>query len=175
MKITKYVKGLCVGLATFGLVVPNLGVAIGAETPQAARPATASVIDVSLMEGSVLQGQVMSPQGQVVANAPVVLHHGQNEVAKTTTNSNGEFALRGVKGGVYVVSTDGAAGVVRAWTPRSAPPSSVKGVLLVPQDSTSRAQLGNGPILSNFGVGAIILGGVLATVLVVSIDHNNAS
>jgi hypothetical protein len=172
MKLTKYLKGLCVGLATIGILVPNTGVAIGAETQIAAKSST-SVVDVSLVDGGVLQGQVVSPQGQVVANAPVILHQGRTEVAKTTTDKDGRFALKGVKGGVYAVSTNGAVGVVRAWTSRTAPPSSVTSVLLVPQDLTARAQLLGGE--GNMGLGTLVLLGLAGTIIAVSIEHNSAS
>jgi hypothetical protein len=172
MKITKYVSRVCVGLATLGLVVPSPGLVNGAEKQVASRPAT-SIVDVSLVAGGVLQGQVVTAQGQPMANAPVVLHQGKNEVAKTSTDGKGEFRLGGLQGGVYVVSTDGAAGIVRAWAPRTAPPSSVHAVLLVPQEGTARAQLGTTD--TNWGLGALIIGGVVATILAVTIDHNSAS
>lgn len=170
MKIFKHVKRICVGLATVGLLLPNTAVVNGAEQQVAAKPA-ASVVDVSLIEGGVLQGQVVSPQGQVITNAPVVLQQGNHEVAQATTDKDGRFALKGVKGGVYVVSTTGAVGVVRAWTPRTAPPSSVNGLLLVPGDLTARAQLGP----NNGGLGALVVLGLVGTVLAVSLDHNSSS
>lgn len=170
MKLFTYVKRICVGMATVGILLPNTGAVIGAEKQVAAKPAT-SIVDVSLIDGGVLQGQVVSPQGQVVTNAPIVLQQGNQEVAKATTDKDGRFALKGVKGGVYVVSTNGAVGVVRAWTPRTAPPSSVNGLLLVPGDTTARAQLGP----RNGGLGAIVMLGLVGTVLAVSLDHNSSS
>jgi len=172
MKITKYLHSACVGLATVGLILPNPGLLQGAEKQISAKQASASIIDVSLVDGGVLQGQVVSAQGQVVANAPIALHQGKNQLARTSTDQHGKFAVKGLKGGVYVVSTEGAAGVVRAWTPRTAPPSSVEGVLLVPQTATARAQSGDS---TNWGLGAIVLGGIAGTIIAVSIDHNNAS
>ncbi len=175
MKLTKYLHSACVGLATVGLLVPNSGLVNGAEKQLTTKQATPSIIDVSLVDGGILQGQVLSPQGQVMANAPIALHQGKNEVAKTTTDQNGQFALKGLKGGVYVVSTDGAAGVVRAWSPRTAPPSSVQAVLLVPQNWTARAQLLQDGAMTNLGVGALVVGGIAGTVIAVSLDHNSAS
>ena len=172
MKITKYLHSACVGLATIGLIVPNPGLLQGAEKQLVAKLASASIIDVSLIDGGVLNGQVVSAQGQVVANAPVSLHHGKSELARTTTDQNGRFAVKGLKGGVYVVSTEGAAGVVRAWTPRTAPPSSVQSVLLVPQTMTARAQSDDS---TNGGLGAIVVAGIAGTIIAVSLDHNSAS
>ena len=172
MKLTKYLHSVCVGLATVGLVLPNPSVLQGAEK-QVTGKASATIVDVSLVDGGVLQGQVISAQGQALANAPVVIHQGKTELANTSTDKDGKFALQGLKGGVYVVSTKGAAGVVRAWTPRTAPPSSVQGVLLVPETATARAQDdGEG---TNWGLGALIVGGIAGTIIAVAIDHNNAS
>ena len=171
MKFTKYLHGVCVGLATVGVVLPNT--TTYAAEKQVSSKASTAIIDVSLVDGGVLQGQVITAQGQALANAPVVVHQGKTELGTTNTDKNGKFALQGLKGGVYVVSTKGASGVVRAWTPRTAPPSSVQAVLLVPQTETARAQYEEEG--TNWGLGALVVGGIAATVIAVSIDHNSAS
>lgn len=171
MKPVKFLQKISVALATIGMLVPNVGIAFGAESQSSSRP-SAAIVDVSLVDGGVLQGQVVDGNGVVQANAPVTVHQGKNAIATATTNKNGEFAVKGLKGGMYVVSTTGAAGVVRAWAPRTAPPSAVKGILLVPGDQAVRAQLG---LADNWGTGAIVVGAIAATVIVVSIDHSSGS
>lgn len=177
MKLTKYLHRACVGLATVGLLLPNPGLVQGAEKQLATKQVSPKIIDVSLVDGGVLQGQVISSQGQALANAPITLHQGKSELAMTTTDKNGQFAVKGLKGGVYVVSTEGAAGVVRAWMPQTAPPSSVNGILLVPEAATTRAQKDDyyDGSSTNLGLGALVVGGIVATVIAVAIDHNSAS
>jgi len=174
MKLIKIFRALSVALATIGLLVPN--VVVGAETQPAQVKKAALIIDVSLIDGSSLQGQVVNPQGRALANTAVSIRQGQNEVAKATTDKNGEFSVKGLKGGVYVVSTTGATGVVRAWAPRTAPPSAVKGVLLVTQSNSVLAQDGEEDgLFGGLGVGALVVLGIAGVVIAVAADHNTAS
>lgn len=177
MKPVKFLQKMSVALATVGLLVPHVGTAVGAEsqtlTKQSATPASVKIIDVSLTNGGVLQGQVVNGQGVVQANTSVVVQQGKDTVATATTNKDGEFAVQGLKGGVYVVSSNGAAGVVRAWAPETAPPSAVKGVLLVPGEQIDRAQL-NG-FVNRWGVGAVVVAVIIGTIIAVSIDHSSGS
>lgn len=167
MKLTKYLKGFCVGLATVGMLLPNVATA---NQTVAAQSAT-KVLDVSLTQGGVLKGQVLNQKGQPIAHTSVTLQQGNKDVAKATTDAQGQFAVQGLKGGVYAISTEGTTGVLRAWSDQTAPPSSVASVLLVPQDQTTRAQGGNG----GHSVGGLLVLGFAAAVIAVAIDHNSAS
>jgi len=177
MKALKIAQNISVALATVGLLLPNAGVALARDV-QAAAPLPAStaapqIADVSLADGGVLQGQVLNAAGATQASADVLIHQGKDVVARTRTNPQGQFAVQGLKGGVYVVSTDGAAGVVRAWAPRTAPPSAKSGVLLVPDSQAVRAQLGNGGFINQYGGAALILGGLIAAIVWIAVDHND--
>jgi hypothetical protein len=172
MKSIRFVQKLSVALATVGILVPNAGVAVGAQTQPASqqRSAAVRVVDVALVDGGVLNGQVVDGQGAPKPNASVTVHQGKDAIATVTTDKNGDFAVKGMKGGMYVVSTQNVSGVVRAWSPETAPPSAVKGVLLVPNSQAVRGQ-----VIDRFGVGAIVVGTIAATIIAVSVDHNSAS
>ena len=172
MKSIRFVRKLSVALATVGLLVPNVGVAIGAQSQPASQQGSSAVkvVDVALVDGGVLNGQVVDGQGAPKANAPVSVHQGKDEVATVVTDKNGDFSVKNMKGGTYVVSTQNVSGVVRAWAPQTAPPSAVKGILLVPNSQAVRGQ-----IAGRFGVGAIVIGTIAATIIAVSIDHSSGS
>lgn len=173
MKLKTWLQKLGLALATAGLLVPNVGVAADSSSQAPARQSASAVkvVDVSLTEGGRLQGQVVNGNGVAQASTPVVIQQGQESVAKVTTDKNGSFAVDGLKGGVYVVSTEKGSGVVRAWSPRTAPPSAVKEILLIQGNPSVRAQ----GVVQRFGVGAIVVGTIAATVIAVSIDHNSSS
>lgn len=166
MKTARFVRHLSVALATFGLVLPQAGMAKDTLAPK--------VIDVSLSDNGVLHGQVVDGNGTSRPSATVTLHQGSNQVAVTNTNAKGEFAVSGLKGGMYTVSTTGVTGVVRAWSPRTAPPSAVNGVLLVPDSQTARAQF-DGEFVDQFGLAALGLGAFAAVVIGVAVHHNEGS
>ncbi|MGE0759153.1 MAG: hypothetical protein AB7F89_26770 [Pirellulaceae bacterium] len=174
MKLVRITQNLCAAVATVGLLLPHT-MAVGSEIRGAAPAQTAAprIVDVSLAEGGVLQGQVLNVSGTAQAGSEVKILRGQEVVARTTTDQQGAFSVSGIKGGVYLVSTAGSTGVVRAWAPRTAPPSAVQGILLVPDNEAVRAQLGNGGFINQYGGAAIILGGLIATVVWVAVEHND--
>lgn len=188
MKVARTLRKLFVGLAIFGLISPQVRVANGADLATVARQHKIKIVDVTLSEGGVLKGQVITSQGKGIAKSEVTLYQGKTPVARTTTNDRGEFAVSGLKGGVYAIGTDGAAGLVRTWNTQTAPPSAVAGILLVPQKTTLgqneeeeegvvyEEEGGNGVGAgTNLGLGALVVGGLIATVIAVSVDHNSAS
>ena len=95
MKLSKIFQKMCVGVATVGLLVPQAGIVRGAEQVVAAKQSKVKIVDVSLADGGVLKGQVISPQGKAIAQTPGSLHQGKAVVAKTTANAAGEFSCSG--------------------------------------------------------------------------------
>jgi hypothetical protein len=171
MKAVKMVKNVCVALASVGLLFPHTGRAAGSDMG-AHRPGhSANIVDVSLADGGTLRGQVVSDHGAVQPGAAVSVLRGQEVVATATTDSLGQFTVGGMKGGMYVVSANGAASVVRAWAPHTAPPAAVQGVLLVPPSQAVRAQ--GGEFIDQYGVASLLVIGMIVGVIWVAVEHNN--
>ena len=180
MRLLKTMQGYAIALATVGIVLPQ-GVTIGAERTQ---NQAFRMADVALAAGGVLKGQVVNAQGIAQAGRTVSVQGQGKELAKLTTNAQGEFSAPGLSGGVYFVSTDGAAGPVRAWAPNTAPPAAANAIMLVPGDQTARGQVfGNGGLFQNgldpmslaSNPGVWITAALVGTILAVAIDQNSGS
>jgi hypothetical protein len=90
-----------------------------------------AVIDVALAEGGALVGQVVDAQGAPIVAAAVSVRSAGRDILQVRTNSRGEFAAAGLKGGVYEVVAGRHHGVYRLWAPGTAPPSANRGVMAV--------------------------------------------
>ena len=126
MIVSRLLKQTLIAMASVGILLPSAALAAN---PGQAR---AVIRDVALEQGGVLHGQVITAQGAVQPKTEVALLQNGKLVAKLLTDERGRFATQGLRAGLYVVATPGAQGVVRAWAPRTAPPSAVRGLLLVP-------------------------------------------
>jgi hypothetical protein len=125
-------------LACFSLVLPQLATA-------GERTAQPQVTDVSLRADGVLVGHVVNSQGEAVSAAKVTVYHGRNVVAQTTSDRNGGFLVRKLRGGVHQVVTGQNATTVRLWTTKAAPPASRTSLTIVDADKgLVRAQSGDG-------------------------------
>lgn len=168
MKGVGMVRGVLVSLAVVGFCFPQPLSAAGAVPDQ--RPV---VIDVALMDGGVLLGQVVDPQGASLKGVPVSLRDRDREVAAAKTNDGGFFAVRGLRGGVYQIVAAEGHGAYRLWTPGTAPPSSQQGALVVAGRQTVRGQFGGGALrfwLAN----PWVIAGIVATAVAVPVAIHNA-
>lgn len=152
------------------IVQPQLLLAEG--QPVVARSAAVAVApqDVALGEGGVLMGQVVDTAGKPQAMAPVSLATGGKEIARVTTDAEGQFQVASLKGGVYQVSTTGNSSVYRFWAPRTAPPNSLNGLNMVTGNSVIRGQMGGGPLARAgqwIAEHPIITAGAIATAIAV--------
>jgi hypothetical protein len=118
--------------ACFGMVLSPLAMA--------APPTVAAPNDVALRTDGLLVGQVIDQQGVAKAGMPVSIQFAGKEVAKTTTDANGVFAAKGLRGGQYQFVTPTGASVCRLWAPNTAPPSARPGALVVSGNEVLRAQ-----------------------------------
>ncbi len=128
--------------------------------------------DVALQAGGVLTGQVVDTAGQPQSMVPVSVRTGGQEIARVTTDQQGQFRVASLKGGVYHVATNGNQGVYRFWAPQTAPPASTSGLNLVSGQDVMRGQMGGGPFTSMgqwIAEHPIITAGAIATAIAVPI------
>ncbi|MCG8450893.1 MAG: carboxypeptidase-like regulatory domain-containing protein [Pirellulales bacterium] len=119
------------------VVLSCLGMLIA---PMAQAAPVAAPRDVALQNGGVLVGLIVDAQGVPVAKSPVSVRLAGKEAARGVTDQAGRFAVANLKGGVYELTTAGHVGVYRLWAPRTAPPASQQGLMLVSQPDLVRAQ-----------------------------------
>lgn len=131
---------LAATIACIGMVLPPSAIA--------ATPATTTTNDVALRAGGLLVGQVVDQQGVAKAGTPVSIQFAGKEVAATTTDGNGVFAARGLRGGQYQILTPQGGSECRLWAADTAPPSARPAALLVSGNDVVRGQ---GPMASWVG------------------------
>lgn len=101
--------------------------------------------DTALDAAGMLRGQVVDRQGHPLKNSTVAVLDGTKEVARTTSNANGDFAFRIYHGGLLQLATREDAVLCRVWSHRAAPPSAQKGILLCGGGSSVRGQCNCAP------------------------------
>ncbi len=82
--------------------------------------------DVSLQSAGVVRGVALNTAAKPIANATVLIQYGPHVVARTKTNADGSFAIRGLRAGVHTVSVGSRSETFRFWTAAAAPPSALK-------------------------------------------------
>lgn len=141
----RFVKGMAVSLAAFGMMVPQTRLL--ADTPAAKAPAgkvskANRVPDLVLTAGGTMTGRVCDHSGKVIEGAKVVLKQNNKEIAQTVTNNEGTYSFKNLKSGVYQVGSGNTDGVFRVWSEKTAPPSAKEHALLVMGENGARGQFG---------------------------------
>jgi hypothetical protein len=175
MKPKKFFQATVCAFSSAGLLMPQsqLLAATPDAPPAQIQPAAPMVLDVALAEGGLLRGQVVDGAGQPVAEAPVAVFYEGKEVAKTTSDADGNFAISSLKGGQHVVISGDHGGLCRMWSTQTAPPSANSRMLIVKSPQLVRGQWLSGGGLLMLGVlGGIVAGGVISQG---SSDDNNHS
>ena len=175
MKTSRFVRSVVVSLATLGMCLPQVAMAVD--------PAPApAVVDVALADGGVLHGQVVDLQGSGVAGTPVTVKAQNHTVAATTTTANGAFGVKGLRGGVYQVATVQGQGVYRLWSAGTAPPAAQATAVVYAQNVPSSTVDGNVVVYAQNGGGGlkmllanpIVIAGVIATAVAVPVALANS-
>ena len=134
MRVFDALRSVALALACLGLALPgNCRAAVSAE-PQSA------IADVSLEVGGRLHGQVLDANGVPTADSLVKVSFQNQPVAETRTNSNGEFQVTGLRGGVHAVASERGVALCRFWAPDTAPPEAPSRILLVDGDTLVRGK-----------------------------------
>lgn len=112
-------------MACFGMLIqPTLA---GAPVVESA-PAVA---DIALGEGGVFVGKLVNAHGAPLGKVAVSLQQSGREIAATTSDAEGVFAVQGLRGGLYQVVSEGGVVSYRLWAPNTAPPGANQSALIV--------------------------------------------
>ena len=171
----KYVfRRAALTLAGASLLAPHAAALAASPVSSTTKPTvqTASILDVSLSERGSLRGQVVDVQGAPVVRAAVSVQAAGRQVAATTTNDRGQFAVNNLRGGNYTITAGNSTGVYRLWTANAAPPAAKQGLLMVSGRQIARAQG-----VAGFGsrTGLIVLGTAAGIVTAGVITQENGS
>ena len=158
----EFFKKTVVGLALLGMVAPQ---PLLAGAPQETQSKAKTVMDIALTSGGTLHGQVVNAQGEVVEGALISIRQSQQEVARTVTDSKGQFSATNLKGGMYQIAAGPTQATYRLWTENTAPPIANSQALLVCGPEVVRGQFG--------GLGAVdlaILGSAITAVTLSAVN-----
>lgn len=162
----RFVKGAAVGLATLGLMIPQ--VAFSQDTPQPKAPvsknAQSKAADVLITDGGTVTGRVCNHTGKVIEGAKVELKQDNKVLGTTMTNKDGVYSFKSVKGGTYQMSSGNTQGTFRVWPEKGAPPTAKGHALLVMGENGARGQFGSVDptllVLTAGIIASVIIGGV---------------
>lgn len=146
-------------IMTIGLVIPAVGMAD--EAKPAVKTAKQKITDVSLRADGILIGHVVNAQGEPIPSAQVKVIHGRDVIAKVSSDRNGGFIVRRLRGGVHQVVAGQGSQIVRLWTAKAAPPASMAKLTIVSDKSVVRGQCGDAGCAGGCGEGGCGEGGFL--------------
>ena len=133
-------------------LVPNLAFATKPSVPNVTKKVAKPLLaDIALQPGGVLVGRVLNSKEKVQKQQKIIIRQNNQVVAEATADTNGQFVVNGLKGGIYEISSPQGVGSFRAWAEGTAPPSAKQFAVLMGSNDVVRAQLGLG-VLSGLSV-----------------------
>jgi hypothetical protein len=142
---------------------------------------TASIRDVALHDGGMLQGQLVDVQQHPLAARQVQVSFGAKVVASATTDKSGRFAIRNLRPGTHSITAAGGTIPCQFWAPGTSPPSAQNVALLIATDDVVvRGKKGKRDVCegscdccpSKPKAGRLVLLGLGAAGLAWALDHN---
>jgi len=165
MKTKKIICLSMAWLAAFGICLPQVVLAVEPTPP---------VEDVALAEGGVLHGKVVDLQGGGVGGVSGSVKSQNREVVRTTTNTDGSFAVKGLNDGVYQLSASDGQGVYRLWSAKKAPPVARNGAIVYTQGNCNGDNCGGCGGLKMLLANPIVIAGLVATAIAVPVALANS-
>lgn len=163
----RFVKGAALGLATFGIVVPQTQLLADLPQPKPmVKKSTAAprIPDVVMTAPGTVTGRVCDHSGKVLEGAKVELKQNNKTIGTAMTNKDGVYSFENVKGGTYRMASGNTEGIFRVWNEKTAPPTAKGHALLVMGENGARGQFGAiDPTL------VILTAGVIASVVLSAI------
>jgi hypothetical protein len=162
MCFRKYPPYLFALLVVFTACLSHVGWAADAS-------AKLNITDVALADNGILQGQVVDLQNHAQPGIPIVLRYQNRDVVKTVTNTDGQFSVQDLHGGVYNVATAQGESSFRLWAPRTAPPAAQQNAIVYVQNGGLAAGGGIKSILGH----PLVLPAAVATAIAVPVAVSN--
>ena len=146
----------------------------------AAEPTEVRTHDVALNAGGFLNGTVLNTEAQPIAGVAVNVLQNEHVVAKTVSNEEGKFTVKGLRNGAHVIEVGQHQQRVRLWGTNTAPPAAIENVAIVVDEETVRGQMfgGGGGMLGGGGLsggaigGLALIGAATAITLGTTLDNN---
>lgn len=170
---------LLVWSAVLGVVLP-VSAASADPTADAASERTA-IKDAALAKSGILRGRVYNAQGVPLPGVDVAVLTIGGKAVQSRTTDKGEFAVGGLKGGVYQVVAGQGSQIVRAWSEGTAPPTAQREILVVSDPRVAVGQWEPGTFgyflqeakytLSN----PLVVGGIIAAAVAIPVAIHNAN
>lgn len=143
--------------------------------------AGASMLDVALSADGRLTGQLKDRDGKPLRGVELVCQGSRATQQRTLSDDTGHFEFRGLRGGVYLMSTAAGARAVRLWAPGTAPPAARTTLRLVADSDVVRGQSPPGPLLAHcetlkcWFANPLFVSGVVAAAVAIPVAVHNAN
>ena len=124
---------------------------------------------IALRDGGVLYGQLLDAQQRPLAKQEVRILSQGHLVIAVKTNAQGQFGVKGLRGGPHTIESTNSRQTVLLWAPRTAPPSADRIAVMV-AGPVVRGQLGG----DNYGpaIRGAVAGGLVTGLTYWALDYN---
>lgn len=133
-------------------------------------PQRSRIVDLELMSGGVLAGQVLDNSGQPLIGQTIVVQRSGREPINARSDHEGRFLLSGMSSGICKIECGDNAIACRCWSPHTAPPVASKELLLVAGETVERGQRPIGDLLT----GPVLIGLIIAAAVAIPIAIHNS-
>lgn len=165
-----------VAITCLMLAAPRAGAADSGRSPTAAPMPL--VRDVALDDAGRLHGRALDGSLRPQAGKKITLWRDSQPVIELTTDSQGRFAVAGLRGGVYSLRSDEAVQSYRVWAPGTAPPHAEGAAVLVAQELIVRGQRPHpiyGILKDPLLLGVIVAAAIAIPIAIAAGDDDDAS
>ncbi len=144
-------------------------------------PTRARLLDVALSFDGRLTGQVRNRDGEPLRRVELICQGTRGAQQRTLSDSSGCFEFRGLRGGVYFMSTAAGTRAIRLWAPGTAPPAARTALNLMADADVVRGQNPPGPLLAHcetlkcWFANPLVVSGIVAAAVAIPVAVHNAN
>jgi hypothetical protein len=132
-----------------------------------------AIIDIELGANGTLLGAVLEKSGKPVIGEKVQIFQGKKKIAEATTNRQGQYSIKGLRGGTYRIASRSGSEYYRMWRKGTAPKNAYSAALIQRTGKVVRGQLGdfNVPLLDGVSTLNIVTAGATLGLGLVSLNE----